>query len=84
MTKKNLSYISFDSTSKEFVLESLGKSLDPEGYIVDTKTKKRVLSQDGEPMHVDDFGGVRKGSEIFFKKDLPSVLNAVEEASATK
>ena len=78
---KKLSYITFDNSSKEFVLGVLGKSIDHDGYIVEADTGVRVLGQDGEPIHSDDFGGVRKGSEIFFKNDLPSVLNALQEAS---
>lgn len=80
---KKISYISFDSSSKEFILRTLNKSVDADGFIVDSKTKKRVLTPDGEPLHIDDFGGVRKGSEIFFKKDIPSVLSAVEQASGS-
>jgi hypothetical protein len=78
---KKISHISFDDSSKEFVLGILGKSIDSEGYIIESDTGNRVLYQDGEPIHSDDFGGVRKGSEIFFKNDLPSVLNAIQEAS---
>lgn len=80
---KHISYISFDSTSKRFILSALGKGLDSEGYIVESATAQRVLTQDGEPLHVDDWGGIRKGSEIFFKKDLPSVLDAVEQATVS-
>lgn len=81
--RKEVTYISFDGTSKKFVLEALGKTVDEQGYIIETDSKKRVLTPDGEPLHVDDFGGVRKGSEIFFKNDLPSVLNAVKKASGS-
>ncbi len=81
--KKKISYVSFDSSSKEFVLGILGKSIDTEGYIVEADTKVRVLDQSGEPVHIDEFGGVRKGSEIFFKKDLPSVLEAIQQASGS-
>ena len=80
---KKISYVSFDSSSKEFILRALGKSLDPDGFIIEMKTQKRVLTPDGEPLHINDFGGVRKGSEIFFKKDLPSILNAVNQASGS-
>jgi len=78
---KKISYVSFDGTSKEFILRALGKSVDSEGFIIETATHKKVLTPDGEPLHIDEFGGVRKGSEIFFKKDLPSVLDAVKQAS---
>ena len=78
--KKIISYVSFDNSSKEFILQSLGKKIDKEGYIVEADTGKYVLAQDGQPLHVTEWGGIRKGSEIFFKKDLPSVLDAVSQA----
>ena len=81
---KKISYVSFDSSSKEFILESLGKGLDNEGFIVEASTKKRVLTQDGESLHINNWGGIRKGSEIFFNKDLPSVLDAVSQAAGSQ
>lgn len=81
---KKISYVSFDGTSKEFILRVLGKSVDKQGFIIEAQTQKRVLTQDGEPLHIDDFGGVRKGSEIFFKKDLPSALEAVKQSSGSE
>lgn len=80
---KKVSYVSFDGSSKEFILKSLGKAVDNEGFIVEADSHKRVLSQDGEPVHIDDWGGIRKGSEIFFKKDLPSVLDAIKQATVS-
>lgn len=80
---KKISYVSFDGSSKEFILKSLGKGVDQEGFIVEASTNKHVLTQDGEPLHISDWGGIRKGSEIFFKKDLPSVLDAVNQATGS-
>lgn len=80
---KKISYVSFDSSSKKFILRSLGKGVDREGFIIEAASKRRVLTQDGEPLHIDDWGGIRKGSEIFFKKDLPSVLDAVNQAAGS-
>lgn len=79
---KKISRVSFDSTSKEYILNALGKSIDGDGFIIESKSKKRVLTPDGEPLHSEDFGGVRHGSEIFFKNDLPSVLDAMKQVSA--
>lgn len=81
---KKISYVSFDSSSKEFILKALNKTVDEEGFIVETANGQRVLTQDGEPLHIDDWGGIRKGSEIFFKKDLPSVLDAVSQVTGSK
>lgn len=79
--RRQISYVSFDSSSKEFILSALDKSIDSEGYIIESSTGERVLAQDGEALLVDEWGGIRKGSEIFFRKDLPSVLDALQHAT---
>lgn len=79
---KSITQISFDASSKAFILEVLGKKIDPQGYVVEAQGDAPVLTPDGQPLHIDEFAGVRKGSEIFFKSDLPSVLDAVKQATA--
>jgi len=66
--------ITFDESSRKVILQVFGKDIDEQGYIVDTKTGQRVLSPDGEEVLAKDFAGIRKGSEIFITKDLPSLL----------
>lgn len=61
----------------KFILNSLGKKIDSEGFIVDLSTGSRVLSPDGEFVKWHEFGGIKKGSEIFIKSDVGSLLNYV-------
>ncbi len=84
MSKKKVSFISFDQHSKDFVLGVFGKGVDKEGYIVELATKDKVLAEDGEPLLYSEWGGIRKGSEIFFKNDLPSAIRAFEETTLKK
>lgn len=72
--------VTFDNTaeSKEAVLQLFGKSVDSEGYIIETKSGERVVSPHNEEVHIDDFVGIRPGSEIFLTKDLPSLLEQAE------
>lgn len=67
-------HISFDSSSKDFILSIFDKKVDDEGYVVETNSNLRVITQDGQEVRRDDFGGIRHGSEIYFKSDLPSLI----------
>lgn len=64
----------FDENSKSIILQIFGKSIDSEGFIVDSQTSERVVTPDGKELLAKDWAGIRKGSEIFISKDLPSLL----------
>lgn len=67
--------LTFDETTKIDILNFLGKVSDNEGFIVEQEdTTQRVLSMEGEEVTVDEFAGVQKGSEVFVKKDLISLM----------
>ena len=67
--------ITFDKDKKEQVLNLLNRSVDSEGYIVEkSDTDQRVWTTDGEEIKVENFAGVRTGSEIFIKDSLPSLI----------
>lgn len=68
--------ITFDKSAKEDVLELLGKSVNEEGYVVEKDdTDQKVITPEGEELMVDEFGGMRKGSQIFIKQDFFSILS---------
>jgi hypothetical protein len=68
--------ITFSKESRSVVLDLFNKSLDSEGFIVEKDNlSQRVITIDGEEIHEKEFGGIRKGSEIFFKSDLPSLID---------
>lgn len=69
--------ITFDDSSKLLILEMLGKAVDAEGYIYDTATNEHVLTPEGGEVRIEDFAGIKKGSEIFITSDLPSLLKHV-------
>jgi len=67
--------IVFDDSSKELILELLDKTVDEEGFIVEKNNpKQRVLSSDGNELNLDDFGGVKNGSEIFIEDNVVSLV----------
>lgn len=72
--------IVFDSSTREFILEALDKTVDKEGYIVErSNQEQRVLTTDGSPIRAKELAGIKKGSLRFFKSDLPSLLSFSDE-----
>ena len=68
--------ITFDESTKEFVLKAFGKTVDADGYVSDNSN--RVLTPRGEDIPVAEFAGVRKGSVVLVKNDIVSLIEATE------
>ncbi|PIP53869.1 MAG: hypothetical protein COX07_08405 [Bacteroidetes bacterium CG23_combo_of_CG06-09_8_20_14_all_32_9] len=67
--------ITFDENVKHEILDLFDKSVDEEEYIVEkSNPKQRVLTFDGQEIKIDEFGGIKSGSEVFIKKDLVSLM----------
>ena len=67
--------ITFDKSAKNFVLDAFDKSVDKDGYIVEKKNpNQRVIAQDGQEVESDKFAGIKKGSQVFIKSDLLSII----------
>ncbi|MFY9228008.1 MAG: hypothetical protein WAO28_01625 [Candidatus Microsaccharimonas sp.] len=66
--------LAFDEASKNVILQLFGKAIDQQGFIFDIKTGVRVLNPEGDEVLARDFAGIRKGSEIFITRDLPSLI----------
>ncbi len=78
--KSNSSLLTFDDSVKEEILDVFGKTIDSDGFIVEKDNiKQRVLSEDGQEVNINEFGGLRKGSEVFIKKDLISLMRLSKE-----
>lgn len=72
--------LTFDESFKEDILELFDKSIDSEGFIIEkSNPKQRVLSEDGQEVKVEEFGGIKKGSEVFIKNDLVSLMRLSKE-----
>ena len=70
--------ITFDSSARDFILDAFGKKL-RDGFIVEkTRPDQKVLTPRGEEIPVKEFAGVRKGSVIFVKSDIVSLVEAAE------
>ena len=67
--------ITFDDAAKQDVLDLLDKSIDAEGFVVEKNDPtQRVIASDGEEMTLEEFGGMKRGSQIFIKRDFYSVF----------
>ncbi len=67
--------ISYDISAHSFILDSMSKKVDVEGYIVEkANPKQKVLASNGEPIKANELGAIIKGSEIFVKSDLISLI----------
>ncbi len=67
--------ITFEENAKEYILnEILGKNIDNEGFITEN-TGDKILTQNGDELTLEDFGGFENGSEIFVKKDIVSLMD---------
>lgn len=72
--------IIFTKSASEFVLDAFGKTKDIEGYLVEkSNLKQRVLNLDGEEIKIEQFGGIKKGSQIFIKSDLISLMRLCDD-----
>ena len=71
--------ITFEKKAKLEILQAFNKTVDENGYIVEKDDPgKKVLTIDGEELRLEDFAGIRKGSAIFIKSDLVSIINLVD------
>lgn len=71
--------ITFDTASKREILSFFDKTVDEDGYIVEADDPtQRVITPDLEEIKEEEFAGIRKGSEIYIKSDLPSLIELVD------
>ncbi len=68
----------FTNKALPLILEAFGKTTNADGLIVELSTGEAVLTPEGEEIQASDFGGIKRGSEIFLKDDLYSIMNLAE------
>ncbi|MEK7078656.1 MAG: hypothetical protein AAB929_01170 [Patescibacteria group bacterium] len=70
--------ITFDRSAKNFILDTFDKKVDGDGYIVEKSTNNKVIANDAQEIKVTQFGGIKKGSEIYIKSDIISVIRLLD------
>lgn len=74
--------ITFDASARDFVLDAFGKTT-ANGFVVEKCNKEqKVLTPRGEDVPVQEFAGVRRGSTIFVKSDIVSLIEAAKTIEA--
>lgn len=68
-------YISFDVESAEFIIRSMGKEIDQNGFIVERDCyKTKVLTPDGEEIKITELACIMKARDsekiLFLKNDV--------------
>ena len=67
--------LTFDSSLRNEVLEFFDKKVNEENIIVErSNPQQHVLSSDGQEVKIEEFGGIKKGSEVFIKNDIISLM----------
>lgn len=71
--------MTFDESIKKEILSFLDKKVNDNNLIVEKeKPSQKVIAFDGEEVSqeisLEEFGGIQKGSEVFIKNDLISVM----------
>lgn len=61
-----------NQNSMGLMLKEFGNDVDEEGYVIDSATKKRVLSQDEGEVKLKELGTISSGSKNFIKKNIAS------------
>ena len=71
--------ITFEEEAKAEVLNLFNKAVDEEGYIVEKDNPaQRIPGSDGEALEVEHFAGIKKGSLVFIKSDLISLIELAD------
>lgn len=73
--------ITFDDNLTPDILKAFGKLTDKDGYLIESSNGRRVLSRDGQEIKESEWGGIVKGSEVYLKSDIVSLINYVESCT---
>jgi hypothetical protein len=68
----------FTEAALPYILEAFGKKIDENGLIIEKASGDPVLTPEGDEVEARHFGGIKKGSEIFIKDDLYSIMQLAE------
>ena len=65
--------VSFDESAREYILSLFNKKI-VNGNVLELDSNEEVMSFEGNPLTVEDFGGIKKGSEIFIEDNVVSLI----------
>lgn len=68
---KQITFIVGKNQMKNF-LTNFDNEIDEEGFIINSQTKERVISQDEGEVKIKELGSISSGSKIFIKNNIAS------------
>lgn len=68
----------FKENTLSLILETFGKGINEDGLIIEKATGEPVFTPEGDEIQACNFAGIKKGSEIFIKNDLLSLMNLAD------
>lgn len=70
--------IVFEESRTDYLLDLFDKEEDEDGYIVDPEKNQRVTPPGSDkPIKTEDLGVVGRGSELFVKDEVDSIVELV-------
>lgn len=69
--------MTFKQGATKHLVECFGKTVDPQGYVVDEETGERVQYR-GEDVKAEDLAMVEHGSDIFVDDGFASLVDHIE------
>ncbi|MHB1810945.1 MAG: hypothetical protein ACYDCP_06110 [Thermoplasmataceae archaeon] len=66
--------MTFDDSAKEYILSLFNKKVNEDGEVLEKDSNEPVKSFEGNPLTLEDFGGVKKGSELFIENNVVSLF----------
>jgi|ACXJ01.1.fsa_nt_gi hypothetical protein len=66
--------MTFDDSAKEYILSLFNKKVNEDGEVLEKDSDEPVKSFEGNPLTLEDFGGVKKGSELFIENNVVSLF----------
>jgi len=75
--------LTFSKLAKKDIMNIFDKTVNADGCVVEKKDpSQKVLAIDGNELNYDEFAGIKKGSEIFIKSDLNSIVKLADILSS--
>ena len=71
--------ITFDKSAKREILDIFDKTIKDKFIVEKSNTDQKVLTSEGQEITIDEFAGIKVGSEIIIKKDLISLMRISKE-----
>lgn len=72
--------LTFEDPATDFILDLFDKTVNDDGLIANKSDPEDVVyTPAGITIQRNEFAGIRKGSEIFIRSDIDSVLELVDQ-----